>query len=658
MTASVYDEGIPDITAWRAVRTYIDNDVPLSVFREAIISEIHALPSVPSPLSSLIKEVNNPTVDPASSSLLTVVTDTLSSNPSTTNSSSSSINDPSVPVYYNSTGHCLRRIHTNQLIYIVDLDYIARARSYTLSMNNTGTNTSSQSSLPIIQNDHTNIPLIYDRYYLDRYARQYIANIIGETGPLTRTTVKGDTIVTDKNPHHRIHTDLNRSVTNPRVAEMIKVTQRQDPQATTQRYYQDGHMDQYRIPSLYSTSLSVATVTNHSTRVPSVISYTVYPHGLLFLSERQMLEQFVNIDRIDILTPLTTSSVQLHLYESDLRHELSPSTITKETETVLTVHEDIQKLFVPYIGNTKKNYDETKLETLPDITNLSEGIVQAGEGLYRTENFREKFTLKEKSLHYSGYLPSWAIHEPIRTLTNNLNRSLGSIVIGTASASNTPGNLTPEYNVVSTTNAGAHKRSRYREEDKDAEDANNGRKKSSIVSFNPHGPLWVPSMFPHRWGYHKTVGYHGTSVIMGKKILETGFYRAQCRQREACKDGHCDCNMGGFGCYFGGDRNKADYYALRRAVYDSEKNTHTGATVLSVIDLGNVHVARRIPCSCGCGTNYVDHWGSWYNLKGYDSLYTRDNSAGAVIDREWAIADPLRVQVHSIVKILHKGKQE
>ena len=103
--------------------------------------------------------------------------------------------------------------------------------------------------------------------------------------------------------------------------------------------------------------------------------------------------------------------------------------------------------------------------------------------------------------------------------------------------------------------------------------------------------------------------------------------------------------MAGFGVYLA-EARKAAHFAYNRA-----SGGGCGARVAAVVDLGHVKVAGTCPCACGCGQAYVDHAGCWYAAQGYDALFVRDASLPATRSREWAVADPLRVDVVAVARI-------
>ena len=177
---------------------------------------------------------------------------------------------------------------------------------------------------------------------------------------------------------------------------------------------------------------------------------------------------------------------------------------------------------------------------------------------------------------------------------------------------------------------------------------------SSNTLTLPHGPLWVPQLFPRRFkNEHCVILFHGTSLSMAHSILQKGFFRARCRMAEACHDGSCSCNMLGFGVYFG-DKSKAYHFATRRAIFDIKTGKNIAAIVKVKVDLGLVKVSSG-PCPCGrkggCLAPFVDHWGNYYSKEGFDSLYLRSGSSGAANQREWAISDPARCFVLGIEEV-------
>jgi len=176
----------------------------------------------------------------------------------------------------------------------------------------------------------------------------------------------------------------------------------------------------------------------------------------------------------------------------------------------------------------------------------------------------------------------------------------------------------------------------------------------SMKPLLPHGPNWVPQLFPRRFNHeHSVILYHGTSLSMAKSIQENGFFRARCRMAEACLEDSCSCNMLGFGVYFG-DKSKALHFATRRAVFDTKTGKHVAAIVRVKVDLGLVKVASG-PCPCGrkggCSAPFVDHWGDYYSQQGFDSLYIRAGSSGAANQREWAVSDPKRCVVLGVEEL-------
>jgi len=182
---------------------------------------------------------------------------------------------------------------------------------------------------------------------------------------------------------------------------------------------------------------------------------------------------------------------------------------------------------------------------------------------------------------------------------------------------------------------------------------------SASTALLPHGPFWVPHLFPRRFNNeHSVILYHGTSLSMAQSIQEKGFFRARCRMAESCIDGSCSCNMLGFGVYFG-DKSKAIHFATRRAVFDSKSGKQVAAIVRVRVDLGLIKVSSG-PCPCGrkggCSAPFVDHWGDYHSQQGFDSLYIRAGSSGAANQREWAVSDPERCEVLGI-EILDLSKE-
>lgn len=154
-------------------------------------------------------------------------------------------------------------------------------------------------------------------------------------------------------------------------------------------------------------------------------------------------------------------------------------------------------------------------------------------------------------------------------------------------------------------------------------------------------PLWCPALFPCRWGRFYTLLYHGTSPDMADRIGGEGFRRPVCRLSDSCKSGECCCQMEGFAVYFA-DRDKATFFATKRAAYNSATQTSTGGLLVVAVDVGVQKLGVAVPCPCGCGKEYVDHWGAWYSRQGADTLYLRDYSLPATRTAEWAVADPAR----------------
>ena len=161
---------------------------------------------------------------------------------------------------------------------------------------------------------------------------------------------------------------------------------------------------------------------------------------------------------------------------------------------------------------------------------------------------------------------------------------------------------------------------------------------------------WVPHLFPRRRGWHIARLWHGTSLTGAASILSTGFRRATCRRLPACERGACDDQMLGFGVYLG-EVDKARVFATRHAVWggEGERVGARGALVAVDVDLGYIKRAAG-PCPCGARTCParigVDHWGSWYEREGFDSLYVAGAAQGgsgeATNVHEWAVADPAR----------------
>jgi hypothetical protein len=209
---------------------------------------------------------------------------------------------------------------------------------------------------------------------------------------------------------------------------------------------------------------------------------------------------------------------------------------------------------------------------------------------------------------------------------------------------------------------------------------------------------WIRAIFPYRRGAFLATLSHGTGSVAGSLIEKEGFRRAACRKLPGCPEtliasiggdkiiadniasspqrtfsargtismhpkhvipettcctclypflGHaCQCNMCGFGVYLG-EAQKAARFAYNRAL-----GSGRGVRIGSLVDLGHVKAATTCPCACGCGQSFVDHGGLWHTIQGYDTLLVRDESLPATRVREWAVADPLRVDVITIAEII------
>ena len=106
--------------------------------------------------------------------------------------------------------------------------------------------------------------------------------------------------------------------------------------------------------------------------------------------------------------------------------------------------------------------------------------------------------------------------------------------------------------------------------------------------------------------------------------------------------------MMGFGVYFA-ERRKALEFSLKKAHRLPWKTSPCGALIVCQVDLGHMKTARRLPCPHGCGKNYVDHPGAWYNHEGFDSIFVPDNSLPACLEKEWCVADPARILITDVV---------
>jgi len=174
-------------------------------------------------------------------------------------------------------------------------------------------------------------------------------------------------------------------------------------------------------------------------------------------------------------------------------------------------------------------------------------------------------------------------------------------------------------------------------------------------SPSPHGPEWIPQLFPRRNGNdsHIVELFHGTSLAMASAIAGRGFHRVQCRLTGACAERpSCQCNLLGSGVYLS-DRAKAEHISLQFGVFDAKRNATVAAVIRVRVDLGLLKVAAaHPPCSCGCGMPFADHHGVFHTVQGFDSLFVRDNSFGAVQQREWIVADPTRCFVIGVEEVM------
>lgn len=168
---------------------------------------------------------------------------------------------------------------------------------------------------------------------------------------------------------------------------------------------------------------------------------------------------------------------------------------------------------------------------------------------------------------------------------------------------------------------------------------------AEIIGFGPSQPNMYGRV-PH----HKTIRffkdnfprpllrhvvlYHGTSLTNAQSIMRNGFELPQCKQKEDCKKGKCQCGMMGQCVYFA-MYDKATKFAGEDAFW--KKRMDGDKAVLRVlVNLGKWTTATPKKCTC-CDKPYVDHQGTWYRDYHYDTIYLKENSLPAVRRPEWAV---------------------
>jgi hypothetical protein len=650
MNATPYDEGQPDLTAWRAARQYVDADLPLELFRAAVVVEVDGAITVLGKDKGARGHQGHAAGGAAASTVPL----------------SAPLTAP--------TGHRLRRLVSPTQVFVVDLDVIARAKAGTVP-----------ALQPAVASP--DIPAVYQRAVEDARARAWLRRVVGVL-PLAGGGGGGGG--GGGSPHAAETADAGQAaaaaaawpssaaVTNPRVLEMARVTaQKEGAAASAARLVRDGASEGAGAPLPY-------------------LSCRRFPNGLAWLSERQLLALVLGAGAPAAPVP-SPQPYGLRIPESDISGlGLDPSAAA---------------LLRPHVGKPPSAQGPavapaaavTETSLLPDASDLSEGLSRAYSGSFPYPTALTAHEDAERAVGWSGALPpwalvaSWAAPKWLPPKSGAQPRHFAAVAAASAAAAAAAAAAGAAAS-RSGRGAGGDEDEEGSAEDPDEDDDNygpsgdaaavdaaafsasaassagstldpfeslgngaedgegdDGEEKRKPVAWHPHGKRWVPHLFPHRVGAHLAIVYHGTSTVMAAAIARVGFRRAACRRREACARGRCDCNMLGFGCYFGGDRPKAEHFALRRAVHDRDRKAQVGAVVVVRADLGQVKVSRPNLCPCGCGHPYVDHWGLWYTNEGHDALYVRDNSAGAVRDREWALADPARAVVVAVDEVAREA---
>lgn len=527
------------------------------------------------------------------------------------------------------------------------------------------------------------------------------------TAPLSSTTSSSPSLVSSS------FWPSDQVVTNGCVLNMVRATMHREGEGAVieQRYFRDG-----------------ADITHHrpissTAAAQTVVSCERFPAGMAWTTESQLLHLVLaQIDPFPFGLPLASSASSSAAEAAVL--------IPQVPLQHLRLHPEAAAALRPYAGlqphskrigaaRTSRSTSGPGLESavhaqaatgtatvdaiprlsdrapvLVDASDLCEGLVRAQLGPLGSSHssssssgaskVRSAWVQTETAAGWTGHLPAWPFW-PGHGVAYSAPLPLASITAASLSSEHDAESWNPASDAARAPSSASGAVGGAADDDED-------KPRRAPVPVNPHGSRWMPLLFPHRHGSgdsalfpaaapsssssssalavpsHSVTLYHGTSLHMAQRIAAAGFFRAQCRARGVCADGHCDCNMLGFGCYFG-DYRKAEHFALRRAVYNHERKAQIGAIVAVRVSLGAVKLATAEPCLCGCYAidkdsglpqrqGFVDHWGSWYAEQGYDSLYVRDNSGHAVRVREWAVVDPGRVKVVNVIEVVRKGGGE